>query len=63
MVYQCTDRDTRWSRLDDSRYSYLARLVRDLRLDPAPLVAQLRACGPARGRRGTAPRSTTRLRT
>jgi hypothetical protein len=49
LVYQCTGRDTRWSRLDDSRYSYLARLVRDLRLDPAPLVAQLRACGPYRG--------------
>ena len=33
----------------DDRCTYLARLVRDLRLDSAPLVAQLRACGPCLG--------------
>ena len=46
LVYECTSRDTRWDWQVDDRYTYLARLLRDLRLDPAPLVAQLRACGP-----------------
>ncbi|MEU8008886.1 hypothetical protein [Micromonospora parva] len=48
MVYTCTSRDTRWDWQVDDRYTYLARLLHDLRLDPAPLVAQLRACGPYR---------------
>ncbi|GAB2925162.1 hypothetical protein GCM10027280_10560 [Micromonospora polyrhachis] len=48
LVYECTSRDTRWDWQVDDRYTYLARLLRDLRLDPAPLVAQLRACGPYR---------------
>jgi hypothetical protein len=51
LVYECTSRDTRWSRQVDARCGYLARLLRDLRLDPAPLIAQLRACGPYRGLR------------
>jgi hypothetical protein len=46
LVYECTSRDTRWDWMVDDRYTYLARLLRDLSLDPAPLVAQLRACGP-----------------
>lgn len=49
LVYECTSRDTRWDRQVDGRRTYLARLVRDLRLDPAPLIAQLRACGPDLG--------------
>ncbi|WP_345638087.1 hypothetical protein [Rugosimonospora acidiphila] len=44
LVYACIGRDTRWDRQVDDRYTYLARLLRDLRLDPAPVVAQLRAC-------------------
>ncbi|GLZ62328.1 hypothetical protein [Micromonospora sp. NBRC 107095] len=48
MVHTCTTRDTRWDWQVDDRYRYLARLLHDLRLDPAALVAQLRACGPYR---------------
>ncbi|WP_238428083.1 hypothetical protein [Frankia nepalensis] len=48
MVYECTSRDTRWDWQVDDRCTYLARLLRDLRLDLAPLIAQLRACGPYR---------------
>jgi hypothetical protein len=48
LVYECTSRDTRWDRQVDDRYTYLARLLRELRLDPSPLVTQLRACGPYR---------------
>ncbi|WP_327039623.1 hypothetical protein [Micromonospora maris] len=44
----CTGRDTRWDWQVDDRYTYLARLLHDLRLDLAPLVTQLRACGPYR---------------
>jgi hypothetical protein len=51
LVYECTSRDTRWDDGLDNRCTYLARLIRDLRLDPAPLVAQLRACGPYPGLR------------
>lgn len=40
LVYECTSRDTRWDGVDD-RDTYLARLLRDMRLDPAPVVAQL----------------------
>lgn len=47
LVYECTSRDTRWDWQVDDRYTYLARLLRDLRLDPTPLVAQLRAGGPS----------------
>ncbi|MFC3385340.1 hypothetical protein [Couchioplanes azureus] len=46
LVYECIGRDTRWNHYVDSREVYLARLVRDLDLDLAPLVAQLHACGP-----------------
>ncbi|OJF12490.1 hypothetical protein [Couchioplanes caeruleus] len=46
LVYECIGRDTRWNHFLDSREVYLARLVRELRLDLAPVVAQLRACGP-----------------
>ncbi|MEU1965910.1 hypothetical protein ABZ541_19295 [Micromonospora sediminicola] len=46
LVYACTARDTRWDWQVDDRYTYLARLVHDLHLDVAPLVTQLRACGP-----------------
>lgn len=49
LVYECTSRDTRWDWQVDGRCTYLARLLRDLRLDLAPLVAQLRACGPYLG--------------
>ncbi|WP_203901341.1 hypothetical protein [Virgisporangium aliadipatigenens] len=49
LVYECTGRDARWDWQVDARCTYLARLLRDLRLDPAPLVAQLRACGPYLG--------------
>jgi hypothetical protein len=45
LVYACTSRDTRWDWQVDDRCTYLARLLRDLRLDPAPVVAQLRGCG------------------
>ncbi|GIJ35037.1 hypothetical protein [Micromonospora sediminimaris] len=48
LVYTCTGRDTRWDWQVDDRYTYLARLLHDLRLDTAPLVTQLRACGPYR---------------
>ena len=48
LVYECTSRDTRWDRQVDDRYTYLARRLRDLRLDLTPLVTQLRACGPYR---------------
>ncbi|MGC5021350.1 hypothetical protein [Micromonospora sp. DT47] len=48
LVYQCCGRDTRWDWQTDSRSTYLARLLRDLRLDVAPLIAQLHACGPYR---------------
>lgn len=48
LVYECTSRDTRWDQQVDDRYTYLARLLRELRLDPTPLVRQLRACGPYR---------------
>ncbi|MGC4896978.1 hypothetical protein [Micromonospora sp. DT31] len=48
LVYECTARDTRWDWQVDDRYTYLARLLRDLRLDITPLVAQLDACGPYR---------------
>ncbi|WP_035924284.1 hypothetical protein [Pseudofrankia saprophytica] len=48
IVYECTSRDTRWDWQVDNRRGYLARLLRDLRLDLAPLIAQLRACGPDR---------------
>jgi hypothetical protein len=43
LVSECTSRDTRWDSSFDERCVYLARLIRDLRLDVAPLVAQLRA--------------------
>ncbi|OHV57970.1 hypothetical protein [Pseudofrankia sp. BMG5.36] len=46
LVYACTSRDTRWDWQVDDRYTYLARLLRDLHLDPAPLITQLHACGP-----------------
>ena len=46
LVYTCANRDTRWDRQVDDRYTYLARLLRNLRLDLAPLIAQLRSCGP-----------------
>jgi hypothetical protein len=49
LIYECISRDTRWDWQVDDRCTYLARLLRDLRLDPAPLVTQLRACGPYRG--------------
>lgn len=49
LVYECTGRDTRWDWQVDDRCTYLARLMRDLRLDPTPLVGQLRACGPYLG--------------
>lgn len=47
LVYRCCARDTRWDWQVDSRCTYLARLLRDLRLDVAPLIVQLYACGPA----------------
>ena len=40
LVYECTSRDTRWDWQVDDRYTYLARLLRDLNLEPAPLVEQ-----------------------
>jgi hypothetical protein len=43
LVYQCAAHDTRWDQHRDSRAGYLARLVRDLRLDPGPLIRQLHA--------------------
>ena len=46
LVYECISRDTRWNHYVDSREVYLARLVRELRLDLAPLAVQLHACGP-----------------
>ncbi|WP_200211524.1 hypothetical protein [Micromonospora coerulea] len=48
LVYRCCSRDTRWDWQIDSRSTYLARLLRDLHLDVAPLIAQLYACGPYR---------------
>ncbi|WP_232425375.1 hypothetical protein [Pseudofrankia inefficax] len=48
LVYECTSRDTRWDWQVDDRRTYLARLLRDLRLDLAPLITQQRACGPYR---------------
>lgn len=49
LVYECASRDTRWDWQVDDRCTYLARLLRDLRLDLGPLVVQLRACGPYLG--------------
>jgi len=46
LVWECLRRDYRWDWQVDDRYVYLARLVRDLRLDMAGLDRQLRACGP-----------------
>ncbi len=43
---ECLRRDHRWDWQVDDRIVYLARLVRDLHLDLAPLVGQMRACGP-----------------
>jgi hypothetical protein len=48
LVYECASRETRWDWQVDSRCTYLARLLRDLRLDPAALVERLSACGPYR---------------
>src|SRR5690349_16264504 len=36
LVYECTSRDTRWDWQVDARCTYLARLLRNTRLDPAP---------------------------
>jgi len=41
LVYSCIARDHRWFWQVDSRALYLARLVRDLGLDTAPLVEQM----------------------
>ncbi|NUO55429.1 MAG: hypothetical protein HOV78_02135 [Hamadaea sp.] len=46
VVYECLRRDYRWDWQVDDRLVYLARLVRDLRLDLTPLIDQLRASGP-----------------
>ncbi len=46
IVNECLRRDYRWDWQVDDRLVYLARLVRDLRLDITPLVDQMRACGP-----------------
>ncbi len=43
---ECLRRDHRWDWQVDNRIVYLARLVRDVRLDITPLVGQLRARGP-----------------
>jgi len=40
-VYACIRRDHRWDWQIDERGTYLARLVRDLGLDTAPITAQL----------------------
>lgn len=46
IVNECLRRDYRWDWQVDDRIVYLARLVRDVRLDITPLVDQMRACGP-----------------
>jgi hypothetical protein len=46
LVWECLRRDYRWDWQVDDRCVYLARLVRDLRLDMSGLDRQLRACGP-----------------
>ncbi|NUR71975.1 MAG: hypothetical protein HOU81_14240 [Hamadaea sp.] len=46
VVYEGLRRDHRWDWQVDDRSTYLARLVRYLRLDLTPLIEQLRACGP-----------------
>jgi hypothetical protein len=43
LAYACAGRDTRWDSQVEDRAGYVARLLRDLRLDPAPLIARLRA--------------------
>lgn len=42
-VYRCIRRDHRWDSSVDDNDIYLARLVRDLDLDPAPILEQLLA--------------------
>ncbi len=48
LVYACIGRETRWDWQVDDRYTYLARMLRDLRLGPAPVVVQLRTCAASR---------------
>jgi hypothetical protein len=43
LVYECAGRDTRWDSQVEDRPAWVARLLRDHRLDPAPLIARLRA--------------------
>lgn len=41
LVYDCVRRDCRWDSQVDDRHLYLARLIRDLELSPAPVIALL----------------------
>ncbi|PYC88093.1 hypothetical protein C7C46_01645 [Streptomyces tateyamensis] len=41
LVYDCVRRDCRWDSQVDDRHLYLARLIRDLELSPAPVISLL----------------------
>jgi hypothetical protein len=47
LVDACLRRDCRWDWQVDERYVYLARLVRDLRMPIAPIIAQLHIAPPS----------------